>query len=299
MCIVHNKNNIFTELQIKKYAEPDNLRVFFTPDIKPQSDLFYNQNIARGNVPENNSITFYDESKETAPCTNPLQTKDVAIEKKKRKQVVDQITFDGAVTCLETATIKTNLALNLITKDVSHLHGLPKLMSFIGESPFIAGRAISTFVNGAASLSYKIAPKETKTLSNASKAIIKPVEEALPKVKNSVLKKFPTGTRVLGRAIPYASVVSSAGFAIYDTKNAKNLIEDKKSSNDTKKYAIATASLSWISLGSATALTFAPRAKNAASVIAAISGGTSMITFGASIYTSVKMEWAKNKDGLN
>jgi hypothetical protein len=30
-----------------------------------------------------------------------------------------------------------------------------------------------------------------------------------------------------------------------------------------------------------------------------VAGGTNMLTFATSIYTSVKMEWAKNKDGLN
>lgn len=282
---INNTHSVATELKTVRVAEADKTSVRINIPLSEIHDSFEILPLARGEVP-------------ATEVKNPVEN-DKEIRKKKNKQVVQQITFDSAVTALETGAIKASAAIGIVSEQALNLRGFPKLMGYIGESPIFAGKVVSGVISGAGAVSAKVAPNEVKIITDVSQAVIQPIEKAVPAVKKSVFKTFPKTVRFASKALPYAAVGSAAGFAIYDTKNAIELKNNPLASQKTKDYAVATAGLSYLSLAASTALILSPKLGKAGPMVAAISGGTSFLSFGASIYTSVKMEWSKNDDGIN
>lgn len=217
---------------------------------------------------------------------------------KEKKQLKDQIKNDGMVTCAETIATTANKSLGAVMQNSGNLSGLYKTMNEVGNLPFVAGKGLSTAIMYSYKVGHKISPVTTEIIAESIKEEVAPIVKTLPKIKKAFKKDFPKTYSFAGKAISFTPIISSAGFAIYDTMNAKDLIKNQNSSSETKGFAVATASLSYISTGAAATLAFADKFGKAAPKVAAVSSGLGIITFVASIYTSVKMEWSKNKDGI-
>ena len=301
MCLVTSRDFLIKpEMQAIKAVVADNTAVAIitqSPE-KFVPDEFFTRLPMGGKIPgqDKNVQACFQQTSDSRHSGN---SGIIHLNSQERKQVKDQVTFDSMVAGLETVTLKSHRSLTTVTANFERLSGLPKVLAHISDSPVMLAKTASGFVSGLTFLSYSLAPKGTKVIAEATNSIIKPVEKTIPKISKSLARAFPQTTKIVGKVVPYASVISSASFAVSDTYNANQLIHDKRASKATKNYAIATASISWVGLAAASALTLSPLTGKAAPFVAAFSGGTGILAFGTSIFTSVKMEFAKNKDGIN